>query len=67
MAQSTSRETGSPASGTTARVLVVDDEENIAYLVWSALRLADLDVATATTGEEALAACTPAYPDLVVL
>ena len=48
-------------------VLVVDDEENIAYLVSSALRLADLDVATAATGEDALAACTPAYPDAVVL
>ena len=48
-------------------VLVVDDEENISYLVSSALRLADLDAATASTGEEALATCTPAYPDLVVL
>ena len=49
------------------RVLVVDDEENIAYLVASALRLAGLEVATAATGDEALAACTPASPDLVVL
>ena len=48
-------------------VLVVDDEENIAYLVSSALKLAELDVTTAATGEEALASCTPAYPDLVVL
>ena len=48
-------------------VLVVDDEENIAYLVASALRLAELDVATAANGEEALATCTPASPDLVVL
>ncbi len=48
-------------------VLVVDDEENIAYLVSSALRFAELDVATAASGEEALATCTPAYPDLVVL
>ncbi|HQV83855.1 MAG TPA: response regulator transcription factor [Ornithinibacter sp.] len=51
----------------TPRVLVVDDEENIAYLVASALRLAGLEVATAATGDEALAACTPASPDLVVL
>jgi len=29
------------------RVLVVDDEENIAYLVGSALRMAGLDVETA--------------------
>ena len=48
-------------------VLVVDDEENIAYLVSSALKLAELDVATAGTGAEALATCTPTYPDLVVL
>ena len=48
-------------------VLVVDDEENIAFLVSSALKLAELDVATASTGEGALATCTPAYPDLVVL
>ncbi len=50
-----------------ASVLVVDDEENISYLVSSALRLADLDVSTAATGEEALAACTPTSPDVVVL
>lgn len=49
------------------RVLVVDDEENIAYLVTSALRLADLEVSTAATGEEALAACAAARPDCVVL
>jgi two-component system OmpR family response regulator len=48
-------------------VLVVDDEENISYLVSSALRLADLDAATASKGEEALALCTPNYPDVVVL
>ena len=48
-------------------VLVVDDEENIAFLVSSALKLAELDVATASTGEGAVANCTPAYPDLVVL
>jgi two-component system, OmpR family, response regulator len=50
-----------------ASVLVVDDEENIAYLVSSALRLADLEVTTAATGEAALAACTPTSPDVVVL
>lgn len=49
------------------RVLVVDDEENIAYLVASALRLAGLEVATAANGEDALAVCSPASPDLVVL
>lgn len=55
------------SAGATPRVLVVDDEENISYLVSSALRLADLDVATAATGEQALDACSPAYPDLLVL
>ncbi len=50
-----------------ASVLVVDDEENISYLVSSALRLADLEVTTAATGEQALAACTPTSPDVVVL
>ena len=49
------------------RVLVVDDEENIAYLVSSALRLADLEVSTAATGEQALAACATSPPDCVVL
>ena len=55
-------------------MLVVDDEENIAYLVSSALTLNGLDVATAATGEQALALCDPArvapagrLPDLVVL
>ncbi len=54
-------------SSTRPTVLVVDDEANISYLVSSALRLADLDAATASTGEEALTRCTPAYPDVVVL
>ncbi len=48
-------------------VLVVDDEENISYLVSSALRLAGLEVTTADTGTAALAACSPTGPDLVVL
>ena len=47
-------------------VLVVDDEENIAYLVASALRLAGLEVTTASTGAQALNACTTAY-DVIVL
>jgi CheY-like chemotaxis protein len=32
------------------RVLVVDDEENIRYLVGSALELAGFDIAVAETG-----------------
>ncbi|MGL5817476.1 MAG: response regulator transcription factor [Phycicoccus sp.] len=50
-----------------ASVLVVDDEENISYLVSSALQLAGLEVTTAANGEEALAVCTPTSPDVVVL
>ena len=35
-------------------VLVVDDEENIRFLVASALDMAGFDVATAATGQDAL-------------
>ncbi|MEO7070921.1 MAG: response regulator transcription factor [Nostocoides sp.] len=50
-----------------ARVLVVDDEENISYLVASALRLAGHEVTTAANGAEAVAVA-PAYgPHAVVL
>ncbi|MFQ6171120.1 response regulator transcription factor [Oryzobacter sp. R7] len=55
------------AAPSPASVLVVDDEENIAYLVSSALRLAGLEVSTAGSGAAALAACSPGHPDLVVL
>jgi len=50
-----------------ARVLVVDDEENISYLVASALRLAGLEVRTAGTAMEALADAAAYPPDAVVL
>ncbi len=49
------------------RALVVDDEENIAYLVGSALRMAGLDVETAATGAEAVERADAAHPDVVVL
>ncbi len=50
-----------------ARVLVVDDEENISYLVASALRLEGLEVTTVATGADAVATA-PAYgPHAVVL
>jgi two-component system OmpR family response regulator len=48
-------------------VLVVDDEENIAYLVASALRLAGHEVATAATGEAAVEQAKAFAPDVVVL
>jgi two-component system, OmpR family, response regulator len=48
-------------------VLVVDDEENIAYVLNAALRLSGFDVVMATTGREALAAVQERHPDLIVL
>ena len=50
-----------------ASVLVVDDEENIAYLVGSALRMAGCDVISAGTGVEALERADALRPDAVVL
>jgi len=52
---------------TAARVLVVDDEENISSLVGSALRLEGFTTATAATGEEALAIVEAHDVALVVL
>ena len=49
------------------RVLVVDDEPNITELVAMALRYVGFDVATASSGREALSAVTEFRPDLVVL
>ncbi|NOX28628.1 MAG: response regulator transcription factor [Actinobacteria bacterium] len=49
------------------RVLVVDDEENISFLVASALRLADMDVAIAATGRDALTSAEQFDPDVIVL
>ena len=37
-----------------ARILVVDDEDNVSYLVASALRLAGHETLTAATGEQAV-------------
>jgi two-component system, OmpR family, response regulator len=49
------------------RVLVVDDEENIRFLVGSALELAGFDTAVAETGKEALEVVESFRPDVVVL
>ncbi|MCU1429319.1 MAG: putative OmpR family two-component response regulator [Actinomycetia bacterium] len=49
------------------RVLVVDDEENIAFLVCSALRLDGYTTHTAGTGQDAMSAAQSFLPDLVVL
>ncbi|MFK7917738.1 MAG: response regulator transcription factor [Ilumatobacter sp.] len=48
-------------------VLVVDDEENIRYLVESGLQLAGLDTVSASNGREALSIVSDRRPDLIVL
>jgi two-component system OmpR family response regulator len=50
-----------------ARVLVVDDEPNIADVVSMALRFQSFEVETAATGAEALAAVERFRPQLIVL
>jgi two-component system OmpR family response regulator len=50
-----------------ARLLVVDDEPNIVELLSASLRYAGFEVATATTGLEALTAARSFRPDLLVL
>ena len=52
---------------TKQRVLVVDDEENVAHLVSSALRFDGFETITADNGNSALAAVAEHDPDLVVL
>lgn len=50
-----------------SRVLVVDDEENITFLVASALELAGMEADTAATGRAALERISSWRPDAVVL
>jgi two-component system OmpR family response regulator len=50
-----------------ARVLVVDDEENISYVVATALRLEGFAVRTEETGRAAIATVGEFRPDLMVL
>ena len=49
------------------RILVVEDEDNIAYVVESALRMNGFEVARARTGHAALAAVASDRPDLIML
>lgn len=49
------------------RVLVVDDEENLSFLISSALRLAGFETRTAPNGESALAEVERFAPDVIVL
>jgi two-component system OmpR family response regulator len=55
------------ADGTPLRVLVVDDEENIAELIGMALRYEGWEVHQAHTGTKAVAAAREFKPDAVVL
>ncbi len=50
-----------------AKVLVVDDEENILFLVETALQLQDFTVRTASTGRQAITLVEEFDPDLIVL
>jgi two-component system, OmpR family, response regulator len=50
-----------------AKILVVDDEENISFLVSSALRVDGCDVVTAASGAEALTQADRFGPDVIVL
>jgi two-component system OmpR family response regulator len=56
-----------PTEAGLRRVLVVDDEPNIAELVSIALRYQGFEVATAATGAEALRAHETFRPELIVL
>jgi two-component system OmpR family response regulator len=49
------------------RILVVDDEENIAFLVCSALKLDGYETRSAGSGQEAATQLREFHPDLVVL
>lgn len=49
------------------RILVVDDEDNIRFLVTTALGLSGMDTVTAATGFEALDQVYRERPDLIVL
>lgn len=55
------------ADGSPLRVLVVDDEPNIAELLSMALRLEGWDVRVARTGGKAVSAAKKDHPDAVVL
>jgi two-component system OmpR family response regulator len=49
------------------RVLVVDDEHNITDLVGTALRYVGFEVATASSGREALETARTFRPEIIVL
>ncbi len=55
------------STGAKPRVLVVDDEDNISFLVESALQLDGIDTAKAADGHQALAAVRTYHPHVIVL
>ncbi|GAA2517445.1 response regulator transcription factor [Rarobacter incanus] len=55
------------SDGSAVRVLVVDDEPNLAELLSAALRYEGWDVAVALTGNDALKGARESRPDVVVL
>ena len=54
-------------SASATKVLVVDDEENISFLVSSALRVEGFDVTTASSGRTGLSEAERLRPDVIVL
>ncbi len=54
-------------NGRRGRILVVDDEPNIADVISIALRYNEYEVVTAGNGRDALAAVSDSRPDLIVL
>lgn len=55
------------SSASPPRVLVVDDEDNLVFLISSALRLAGMETSTASSGALALSAAQTVGPDAIVL
>ncbi len=55
------------ARAVSPKVLVVDDEENISFLVCSALKLEGIDVRTSATGNDAVAEAERFRPDAIIL
>lgn len=54
-------------SASATKILVVDDEENISFLVSSALSIEGFDVTTASSGAEGLNEAQRCQPDVIVL
>jgi len=66
-ADKTGSETSTQTKDSKVQVLVVDDDVKILRFISSSLRLAGYDVATATSGEEALQLLESKKPQIMVL